>query len=85
MPYVLLFNNYALNSSYVVEVLSSSFNQSVENNMLWFYSLEMKAVAPAEVVKKTTAKNLLGLVSANSIAQGIQGILSDSVRSLMQF
>lgn len=85
MPYVLLFNNYALNSSYVVEILQSSFSQSVENNMLWFYSIEMKAVAPASVVKQTTNKKFFGLVSANSIAQGIQDILSDSVRSLMQF
>lgn len=85
MPYFLLFNNYTLNSNYVVEVLQSSFSQSVENNMLWFYSLEMKAVAPADAVKRVDFNNNWGLIAANSIAQSVQGILSDSVRSLMQF
>ena len=86
MPYFLLFNNYALNSNYVVEIVQSSFTQSVENNMLWFYSLEMKAVAPAEAVKRIKKWNdFLAPVLSNSIAQSIQGVLSDSVRSLMQF
>ena len=95
MPYVLLFNNYALNSSYAVEVLQSSFNQSVESNMMWFYSVEMKAVAPASEVKqsfmltdedkKKAGGQWWSRVAANSIAQGIQGCLSDAVRSLMQF
>lgn len=95
MPYVLLFNNYALNSSYAVEVLQSSFSQSVDSNMLWFYSIEMKAVAPADEVKRSfmitdedrgnDKGQWISRVAANSIAQGIQGVLSDAVRSLMQF
>lgn len=85
MPYVLIFNNYALNVSYVVEILQSSFSQSTENNMLWFYSLEMRAVAPASAVKTESVKTFMFNVSANAIAQGVQSILSDSVRSLMQF
>ena len=85
MPYVLIFNNYALNVSYVVEILQSSFSQSTENNMLWFYSLEMRAVAPASAVKTESVKTFMFNVSANAIAQGIQSRLSDSVRSLMQF
>ena len=85
MPYVLIFNNYALNTSYVVEILQSSFSQSTENNMLWFYSLEMRAVAPASAVKTESVKTFMFNVSANAIAQGVQSILSDSVRSLMQF
>lgn len=56
-PYVLVFNNYSLNSHYVVEVVQSAFTQSVENNMIWFYSLEFKAVAPAEAVKQIDGNN----------------------------
>lgn len=85
MPYVLLFNNYTLNSNYVVEVIQSSYSQSVENNMLWFYSLEMKAVAPGDEVKKITHKDFWSFVASNSIAQSIQGVIADSVRSLKQF
>ena len=85
MPYVLIFNNYALNVSYVVEILQSSFSQNTENNMLWFYSLEMRAVAPASAVKTESVKTFMFNVSANAIAQGVQSVLSDSVRSLMQF
>ena len=85
MPHVLIFNNYALNDSYVVEILQSSFSQNTENNMLWFYSLEMRAVAPASAVKTESVKTFTFNVSANAIAQGIQSILSDSVHSLMQF
>ena len=85
MPYVLIFNNYSLNTSYVVEVLQSTYSQSVENNMLWFYSLDMRAVAPADVVKSEGVKKFSFGIAANAIAQGITSILSDSVRSLMQF
>lgn len=85
MPYVLLFNNYALNTRYVVEILQSSFSQGVENNMLWFYFLEMRAVAPASAVKTESVTKFIARVAANSVAQGIKDVLTDSARSLMQF
>lgn len=78
-PCILIFKNYALNTKYVVEVLQSSFSQSVENNMLWYYSLEMKGVAPADAVKRqtdTANKNFFGEMPSNAIAKGISGILN---------
>lgn len=84
-PCILIFNNYALNTHYVVEVLQSSFSQSVENNMLWYYSLEMKAVAPADAVKRTDGtqtSRFLTTVAAGAIAKSIGGLLNDVTRSL---
>lgn len=81
-PCILIFNNYALNTQYVVEVLQSSFSQSVENNMLWYYSLEMKAIAPASAVKVQKRNNsLLRNVASNAIASGIGNVLMDVKRS----
>lgn len=82
-PCVLIFNNYALNTHYVVEVMQDSYSQSVENNMIWYYSLEMKAVAPADAVKRKENKNVkfLTSVASNSIAKSISNILKDISRS----
>ncbi len=85
-PCVLIFNNYALNTQYVVEVLQSSFSQSVENNMLWYYSLEMKAIAPASAVKVQKRNNsLLRNVASNAIASGIGNVLMDVKRSALKW
>ena len=85
-PCILIFNNYAFNTSYVVEVLQRSYSQSVENNMLWYYSLEMKAVAPASAVKRTNGNtdtsSFITSVASGAIAKGIGGILKDVTRSI---
>lgn len=49
--YLLFFYNLALNNNYLVEVTDMSFQQSMENNMLWNYSLSMKSLANAEDVR----------------------------------
>ena len=84
-PCILIFNNYALNTHYIVEVMQSAFSQSVENNMLWYYNLEMKAVAPASAIKiqtKDSNKKYLGTVASNAIAKSIGGLLNDVSRTL---
>lgn len=83
-PCILLFNNYALNTSYVVEVLQDSYQQSTENNMLWYYSLEMRAVAPGSAVrtKKNDNSKFLTKVAAGAIAKGLGNIINDSMRAL---
>lgn len=80
---ILIFNNYAFNTHYVVEVMQSSFSQNVENNMLWYYNLEMKAVAPASAVKMQNQdgdKRYFERVAANAIAKGIGDLLNDISR-----
>lgn len=82
-PHVLIFKNYALNTHYVVEVMQHSYSQSIENNMLWYYNLEMKAVAPAEAVKRQSErKNFLSVINANSISRGLGKILKSVAKSL---
>lgn len=85
-PCILIFNNYALNTHYIVEVLQSSFSQSVENNMLWYYSLEMKAVAPADAVKRQDGNSdiskFLTTVASGAIAKSITGVLNDVTRMI---
>ncbi len=80
---ILIFNNYAFNTHYVVEVMQSSFSQNVENNMLCYYNLEMKAVAPASAVKIQSQdgdKRYFERVAANAIAKGIGDLLNDISR-----
>ena len=82
-PYILLYNNYSFNSSYVVDVVNYSFNQSTENNMLWFYNLQLKAVAPGAAVKtnKQNMGSLLAAVASNAIAQGLTKLVNDVKRN----
>ena len=82
-PYILLYNNYSFNSSYVVDVVNYSFNQSTENNMLWFYTLQLKAVAPGSAVKmnKQNMGSLLATVASNAIAQGLTKVVNDVKRN----
>lgn len=49
--YRLYLNNFAFNSNYLVEPLSLKYGQSQESNMIWNYSLQLKAVAPADTLK----------------------------------
>ena len=86
-PYLMIFNNYALNTQYVVEVLQRSFSQSQDQNMLWYYNLEMKAIAPASAVKDKGAqdKQFWQIVSSKAIAKAVSGVLTDVSRSFMQF
>lgn len=82
-PYVLLYNNYAFNTSYVVDVVNYSFNQSIENNRMWYYEVLLKAIAPGEAVQSRAQRNakLLKTVAANAIAQGLTNIVKDVAKS----
>lgn len=82
-PYILLYNNYAFNTSYVVDVVNSSFNQGIENNRMWYYEISLKAIAPASAVQTEGQSNakLLKLVASNAIAQGLSNIVKDVKRN----
>ena len=47
-PHRLLFFNYTFNEQFFVEPISWSKQQSLENNIMWNYSLEMKAIGNAK-------------------------------------
>jgi hypothetical protein len=84
--HILLFSNYSLNTNYVVEVLQDSYSQSIDNNMLWFYSLEMKAVAPQSAVQRgedfSKTAQMITTVAAGAIAKGIGNILNSVTRAI---
>lgn len=85
-PHILLFSNYSLNTNYVVEVLQDNYSQSVENNMLWFYSLEMKAVAPQSAIQRgedfKKINQMITTVLSGAIAQSIGNILKTVTRAI---
>ena len=82
-PYVLIFNNYAFNTSYVVDVVNSTFNQSTDNNMLWYYDIQLKGIAPGESVRSVGTRNaqLLKTVASNAIAKSLSNIIKDVKRN----
>lgn len=78
-PYFLCFNNYAFNTSYIVNVMNYNFSQSYEQNMIWFYQISLRAVG--EKPKKVGNKmgSLLGSVASNSIANGLTKVITGMV------
>ena len=50
-PHFLFIYNFSLGNNYLVEVSDKSFNMSLENNMMWNYQINMKAIATAESAK----------------------------------
>lgn len=60
-PYKLIFYNLAFDTTYLVQPVNYSFSQSPESNMIWNYSLQLKAVA--------NAKNLVGTDTLKSDRQ----------------
>lgn len=44
----LVFYNLAFNQKFLVEYESKSFNQSLESNMIWNYSIRLKAIGKAD-------------------------------------
>lgn len=84
-PHFLVFRNYALNSAYVVEVLQHSYSQSLENNMIWNYNIEMRGVAPAdELISPPTTAEFLKRVAAGAIANSVNDIMVDMSRAALQ-
>ena len=50
-PHFLFIYNFSLGNNYLIEVSDKSFNMSLENNMMWNYQINMKAIATAESAK----------------------------------
>lgn len=80
-PYIVVFTNYAFNTSYVVEPLQRSFSQSTENNMIWYYNVEMKAVADwSDLSKGENIGKFMGQVAANAISNTLTKVLNSAMR-----
>lgn len=67
LPYRLLFYNPALGNNYIVEPVNFSQSQQMENNAIWDYNLDMKAVAPLEQIADLNEFNLIKSLSKDNI------------------
>lgn len=76
-PHKLFFNNYAFNTSYMVEIESISFDQNMASNMIWNYSLEMTALAPTEYVYEKYRNSLNKLMSFSNYSKLTTNIIRD--------
>lgn len=77
-PYFMIFNNYAFNTAYMVNITHYSFSQSYDQNMIWRYNITMKAVGNKPQIT-SSKKNLLSTVASNSIANGLTNIVSGMI------
>lgn len=78
-PYFLIYKNYSLNTMYVVDVVSYSIRQSLGSNMMWNYSIQLRAVAPDLYKSQKRMGEILKVVAANSIANGLGKIVTNMI------
>ena len=82
-PYYLKFFNYSLNTAYIVDVVNFSTSQSLANNCMWNYSMNLRAVCPIYSIGiKNKLKDLLPQVASNSIANGVTNIVNSMTRMI---
>lgn len=58
-PYSLYFYNPSFGDAYLIKVPTFTFNQSKEENMIWNYSLQIKAIAPIDTTRNGDNRNSL--------------------------
>lgn len=86
-PLRLFFYNLSLSSNYLVEPISLSISQAREQNMIWQYSMNLKALAPAKYVfsqytsslkqlRSYTKKNVRMTQKANIINELLKNVIS---------
>lgn len=76
-PHKCYFYNLALNSHYLVELKNLTNNQTQQDNMIWKYSLLMKAIAPAYSIKKKFKSSLTTILTFDIISDGLTSLASD--------
>jgi hypothetical protein len=76
-PHKLLFYNYALNTSYMVEIEAVSFRQDMPTNMIWQYSIEMTALAPTEYIFEKYKNSLNKAMSFSALSKVTQTVVKD--------
>lgn len=75
-PYKILFYNFAYNESYYVEIMSYSISQSLENNAMWNYSIELKAIGSTDVFVDNN-KNIKNMVSQAAVQKMLNSTFSN--------
>lgn len=81
-PYVLALYNPALGNDYLVEPVNFKQSQSQEENVIWNYNLELKAVAPIEQIADLNPLSLIKELSADSVLRRANRVVSKIGRVL---
>jgi hypothetical protein len=78
------FYNLAFNSSFQVEMMSLTFEQSYESNMIWNYTLQLKAIAPlAEVTDYKARRNkILAVGNLSKVVNLADSVIDSQIRKL---
>lgn len=85
-PFKLIFHNMAFNKSNVVEVVSYSFSQNdSSSNMIWNYSVNLKAITPSSLITTDNKSSLTNLLALSSLQSSLNRILQDSVQAAHDF
>lgn len=82
-PYFVIFNNYAFNTHYIVNIMNYGFQQSYDQNMIWNYNISMRAVAYKPKELGMSMSHFLGSVAANSMANGMTKLIASMAGSAM--
>jgi len=75
-PYLLALYNPALGNNYLVEPMVFKQNQSQEENAIWNYNLELKAVAPLEQISDLNPLSSIKDLSPDSILRRVNRVVS---------
>lgn len=79
-PFYLIFNNYALNTSYVCDVINYTVYQDVNTNVMWNYIVHLRAVAEnSSFFKMSTRLKNLKDVASMQIANGLTNVVSNMI------
>lgn len=81
-PNRLIFYNLAYGESYLAEVVDFDINQSLESNMIWNYSLNMKAIAPLELVEWSRERSVKSVL-LSSVVQKTLNNAATNAKNLM--
>lgn len=74
--YKLYFYNLALGHYYQVKLMNFTFSQSIQNNMIWDYDIQLIAISPLSGLTMLKQK-LLGVMTNDIIGKGINKLTRD--------
>lgn len=82
--YKLIYNNYAFNSSFVVEVMTHRFEQDESKNMIWNYNINMRTLAPAAAIRGAKASSMVSLLTFSSLQKAATGLMDAGIEELTE-
>ncbi len=83
LPHKLFFFNLALNSQNLVEFKNLSKSMNRQNNRIWNYTINLKAIAPAFKVRENIGSSIIKVAAFSVINAGLNDLM-DSLTALRQ-